>query len=72
MLSNAEIERRFSHHPPRTPERVDAHERVRAIARHAAEELAEILPAGREAALAFTALEDTMMWANAAVARQPT
>lgn len=71
MLSTAEIERRFSHHAPRTPRRVVEHEQVRAICRHAAEQLATVLPAGREAELAFTSLEETTMWANAAVARQP-
>lgn len=70
MLSSAEIERRFNHHAPRTAERVAQHEQVRAILRGAAEQLAEVLPAGREAALAFTHLEDALMWANAGVARQ--
>lgn len=63
-----EIERRFVHHPP-TPERAKAHDAVRAAYRNLAELLEQYVPPGREAALAHTNLEQSLMWANAAIAR---
>lgn len=66
-----EIERRFSYHPANTPERREAHERVRAAAKELGHALNALLPAGRDAATAFTKLEESMFWANAALARTP-
>lgn len=67
-MDRAEIDRRFAYHPPRSNTRVDEHALVRGIVRSAATELAW-LPDGREKSLAYTALEEAMFWANAAVAR---
>lgn len=67
----ADLEHRFEYHPPRDGERVAAHEAVRAICGAAAASLDEVLPEGREKALAFTNLEQAMMWGNAAIARAP-
>ncbi|MFD6343628.1 hypothetical protein ACFWF9_02735 [Streptomyces roseolus] len=63
-----EIDRRFGFHLADTPERVAAHEAVRSACRALALVLNE-LPPGREAALAMTLCEQSMFWANAAVAR---
>lgn len=71
MDSTADLMIRFNHHPPRTPETADAHGQVRELLRDVALVLDQILPNGREKALATTKLEEAMMWANAAIARQP-
>ena len=63
------IEWDFAYHPP-NPQRAKEHEHIRATLREVAADLMEILPPGREAALARTKLEEAMFWANAAIARQ--
>jgi len=68
--SFADIENRFSYHPASTPERVAAHEAVRAACKTLAHLLDGLVPNGRHKALAMTALEETMHWANAAIACQ--
>lgn len=68
--SFADIENRFSYHPASTPERIKAHEEVRGLLRVAAHMLDGLVPNGRHKALAMTALEETMHWANAAIACQ--
>ena len=69
-MDATELDNRFRYHPPNTPERIDAHETVRDLTSRLARELNEILPEGREKALAITKLEETGFWANAAIARQ--
>ncbi|WP_107091994.1 MULTISPECIES: DUF7681 family protein [unclassified Streptomyces] len=69
-LTPEEIERRFGYHPADTPERVAAHEEVRAACRDLALLFDGRLPKGREKALALTLCEQAMFWANAAVARE--
>lgn len=68
MATPAEITARFAHHPPTTQERIDAHQEVRGGAEEFAQWLNEILPESREKALALTALQETALWANAAIA----
>lgn len=68
--STADIDHRFSFHPASTPDRVAEHEKVREGCKALAHFLDELLPGGREKSLALTNLEQTVMWANAAVARQ--
>jgi hypothetical protein len=62
-----EERRRFRSHPP-TPDTGPRHDRIRAAHLALAEIVAEIVPAGRHRSLALTALQESMMWANAAVA----
>jgi hypothetical protein len=69
MLTDAEIEKRFNHHPP-TGNKADTHTAIRAACKELALKLNK-LPNSRELSLAFTHLEETMMWANAAIARNP-
>ena len=71
LLTPDEIEHRFSYHPANTPERREAHERVRAACKELAHALNDLIPATRDAALAFTKLEEVMFWANGAIARTP-
>lgn len=64
-----ELDNRFAYHPPKTPEVIRAHERIRAYVGQMATEFNESLPDGREKATALTKLEEAMFWANAAIAR---
>lgn len=65
----ADLDHRFAHHPPRTPDRVAGHETIRQIVRTTVGLLVEQTPAGREQAVMITKLEEAMFWANAALAR---
>lgn len=65
----SDLRGRFEHHPPSSDQIVRAHEAVRAACLAAAQVVSGNVPAGREKALAFTHLEDAMMWANAGIAR---
>lgn len=65
---SADIDNRFTYHPP-TPERVKAHEAIRAAHKALALTIAEYVHPGREHSLALTNLEQSMFWANAAIAR---
>lgn len=62
------IEHNFKYHPPKD----DQAERY-VLIRESAKNLAIIIngstPASREQSLAFTGLEEVVMWANAAIAR---
>jgi hypothetical protein len=66
---NAEdIEKRFTYQPPKgnQPER---YVKIRAKAKELAEMLNYDCPESREKSIAFTALEEVVMWANASIAR---
>ena len=63
------IENDFKYHPPKTDEIAQLHEYMRAMCKHVAEEMTTLCPDSRERSLAITKLEEAMMWANAAIAR---
>ena len=65
----AELRLRFTYHPPRSgqPERYTA---LRSKALELAELMVAECPASREQALALTNLEQSVFWANAAIARR--
>lgn len=67
MIGDQEIQRRLGFHPA-TAETIPPFEDNRARAVELARHWDKTLPAGREAALAQTALQEAVMWANAAVA----
>ena len=58
---------RFAYHPA-TPQTGPLHDEMRAAARAYAEAIARLTPPGRHRALALTAAQEAMMWANAAIA----
>lgn len=63
-----DIEKRFTYHAPKPgqPERYGA---IRDAAKAFAELINTKTPASREQSLALTKLEESVMWANAAIAR---
>lgn len=67
-MTNPQIENNFSYHAPKEgqPEKYEA---IRTKAKELAYLIDEQVPNGREKALAMTKLEEAVMWANAAVAR---
>lgn len=67
-MKNSEIEKNYTYHSPKEgqPER---YERIRYKAKMLAAYINENCPDSRETSLAFTKLEETVMWANAAIAR---
>jgi hypothetical protein len=62
-----DIEHRFRHHAP-DEATARKHEAVRAAYRTLAHFVAGQVPDGRHQALALTALQESMMWANAGIA----
>lgn len=66
------ITHRYAHHPPTTEGRIDAHRMVRNEFAGLAAFIEELLPPGREKALAHTALQEAAMWSNAAIALNET
>lgn len=69
MIDPDQLAHRFAYHPPADADTAELHATVRREAGDFASLLNQLLPDGREKALAFTALEESMMWANAAIAR---
>ena len=67
-MESAELENRFTYHPPR-PDQVQTYERIRAAGLNFAALIADLTPASREQSLSITHIEDAVMWANAAEAR---
>ena len=65
---NIQIENNFTYHPPK-----DGDPAKYSIIRERAKELAYLIdgycPAGREKSLAMTKIEESVFWANAAIAR---
>lgn len=67
-MQQDDIDRRFDYHRP-DEHAANTHQRIRDAHKRLAEKLDSELPEGREKALAITNLEQTMFWANAAIAR---
>lgn len=67
MVGPNEINRRLGFHPA-TIDTVPLFESNRSDFINLASDLDKRLPDGREKSLAFTALQEALMWANAAVA----
>jgi hypothetical protein len=67
-IDKAEIDHRFDYVSP-TEATQPMHIHNRAEYKRLAETLARTLPESREKSIAITALEESLMWANAAIAR---
>lgn len=68
MSPEEDLENRFKHHPPKNGQV----ERYEALRGHGLDLCLHILgqcPASRERSLAITKIEEAVMWANAAIAR---
>lgn len=64
----SDINKRFTYHPPKNDQAI-RYAMIRDWARQFADSLDEKCPDSREKSLAFTHLEQAVMWANAAIAR---
>jgi hypothetical protein len=67
-LDHDELEKRFTHHPPKDDQE-GRYEMIRATGREFASLIVDVTPASREQSVALTNLEQAVMWANAAIAR---
>lgn len=63
-----DLDNRFTHHPPKGDQAI-RYGRIRMDAKQFALMLNELAPDSREKSLALTHLEEAVMWANAAIAR---
>lgn len=67
-MINPQIENNFKYHSPQ-PGQPEIYQEIREKAKELAYLIDEKVPNSREKALAMTKLEEAVMWANAAVAR---
>lgn len=63
-----DLDKRFTYHPPKDNQ-IERYQKIREWAHHFASMLQENIPDSREKSLAMTNLEQVVMWANAAIAR---
>lgn len=66
-VGKAELTNRFAYHPA-TADSAPKHSAVRDLHLALASELDELIPDGRDKSLALTALQESMHWANSAIA----
>ena len=64
-----ELDLRFVYHAPK-PGQPEKYEEIRDRARKLASRFDALCPDSRERSLAFTKLEEAVMWANSAIARR--
>jgi hypothetical protein len=64
------INSRFTYHPP-VGDDVQAYEKIRALGKNIAIELQHRCPDSTELAHAINHIDQAVMWANAAIARNP-
>lgn len=68
-MDKSELRNRFTWHPPHGEDQPTSYEIVRQMALELAKVINDSQPDSREKSLAITALEETVMWANAGIAR---
>ncbi len=66
--TDPDFQRRFIYHPPKE-DQIDRYEHLRDAAADLATFYMENCPPSRELSLATTKLEESVMWANASIAR---
>lgn len=69
QIDQAELDNRFTYHPPKEGQ-TERYEDVRAAAKRFAEFIVGHTNASREQSLALTKLDEVVFWANAAIARR--
>ena len=65
---NEQIERAFTYHAPK-PDQIPRYQYIRDTGKELATYIDSNCPNSREKSLALTKLEETVMWANASIAR---
>lgn len=70
-MDPSDLDNRFAFHAS-TGAKGDDHAQIRQACRETSRTIDRICPDSREKSLAVTALEEAMMWANAALARHDT
>lgn len=68
MTQSHDLDNIFTYHAP-TPSQTKCYVVLRAEAKLLAERIMELCPQSRERSLAMTKVEEAVMWANAAIAR---
>ena len=68
-MDTADLANRFTYHPPTSHEVAEKYVTIRSHAHGLATLINEHAPDSREKSLAITHLEEAVMWANAAIAR---
>ena len=69
MITQQDLENRFTYHPPETEEQISRYASIRAAALALAEYILNNTLESREQSLAITKLEEVVFWANASIAR---
>lgn len=67
----ADFENRTVHHPPKSEAHAKLHSDMRVAAQQHGAHIIGTLPPSRERSLALTALQECLMWCNAAIAYGP-
>ena len=67
-MEQATIDNNFKYHAPKDNQAFK-YEQIRKIAKTVANHIEQLCPESREKSLAFTNLEQAVMWANASIAR---
>lgn len=67
-MNHEELENRYTYHAPKE-EQLERYKRIRYKAKMLAAYINEKCPESREKSLALTKIEEAVMWANAAIAR---
>lgn len=67
-MNRDELERNFTYHPPK-PGQPERYGTLRDKAKELALLVADECPESREKSLALTKIDESIMWANAAIAR---
>lgn len=63
-----DLEKNFTYHAP-TEEQKEIYKNIRKMAYDYAEYIQKVSPQSRELSLALTKIEESVMWANAGIAR---